>query len=123
MLRIFQKKKPRAEQGDSFTSAAAQTPTKTYQRGNFDHQQSSQTRNVFGSGSRNWRSFYKFKRRSSPSYNIVNAMESTSPHTNGDRQYHCHRIQQWHNEKKRTKAMDMRFYWIKDRVKQGQFNV
>jgi hypothetical protein len=24
---------------------------------------------------------------------------------------------------KRTKAMDMRFYWIKDRVKQGQFNV
>jgi hypothetical protein len=26
-------------------------------------------------------------------------------------------------EQKRTKAMDMRFYWIKDRVKQGQFNV
>jgi hypothetical protein len=26
-------------------------------------------------------------------------------------------------KKKRTKAMDMRFYWIKDRVKQGQFNV
>jgi hypothetical protein len=24
---------------------------------------------------------------------------------------------------KRTKAMDMRFYWIKDRVKQGKFNV
>jgi hypothetical protein len=24
---------------------------------------------------------------------------------------------------KRTKAMYMRFYWIKDRVKQGQFNV
>jgi hypothetical protein len=27
------------------------------------------------------------------------------------------------NKQKRTKAMDMRFYWIKDRVKQGQFNV
>jgi hypothetical protein len=26
-------------------------------------------------------------------------------------------------EQKHTKAMDMRFYWIKDRVKQGQFNV
>jgi hypothetical protein len=26
-------------------------------------------------------------------------------------------------EQKRKKAMDMRFYWIKDRVKQGQFNV
>jgi hypothetical protein len=25
-------------------------------------------------------------------------------------------------KQKRTKAMDMRFYWIKDRVKQGQFN-
>jgi hypothetical protein len=26
-------------------------------------------------------------------------------------------------KQKRTKAMDMRFYWIKDRVKQGKFNV
>jgi hypothetical protein len=26
-------------------------------------------------------------------------------------------------KQKRTKAMDMGFYWIKDRVKQGQFNV
>jgi hypothetical protein len=26
-------------------------------------------------------------------------------------------------KKQHTKAMDMRFYWIKDRVKQGQFNV
>jgi hypothetical protein len=26
-------------------------------------------------------------------------------------------------KQKRTKAMDMRSYWIKDRVKQGQFNV
>jgi hypothetical protein len=26
-------------------------------------------------------------------------------------------------KQKRTKEMDMRFYWIKDRVKQGQFNV
>jgi hypothetical protein len=26
-------------------------------------------------------------------------------------------------KQKRTKAMDMRFYWIKDKVKQGPFNV
>jgi hypothetical protein len=26
-------------------------------------------------------------------------------------------------KQKRTKSMDMRFYWIKDRVKQGQFHV
>jgi hypothetical protein len=26
-------------------------------------------------------------------------------------------------KQKRTTAMDLRFYWIKDRVKQGQFNV
>jgi hypothetical protein len=26
-------------------------------------------------------------------------------------------------KQKCTKSMDMRFYWIKDRVKQGQFNV
>jgi hypothetical protein len=55
---IFQKKKPKADQGASFTWEAAPTQTKTYQRGNFDHQQSSQTRNVLGSGSKNWSSFY-----------------------------------------------------------------
>jgi hypothetical protein len=26
-------------------------------------------------------------------------------------------------KQKRTKAMDVRFYWIKDRVRQGQFKV
>jgi hypothetical protein len=26
-------------------------------------------------------------------------------------------------KQKRTKAMDMHFYWVKDRVKQGQFDV
>jgi hypothetical protein len=26
-------------------------------------------------------------------------------------------------KQKRTKSMDMRFYWIKDRVKQGQFQI
>jgi hypothetical protein len=26
-------------------------------------------------------------------------------------------------KQKRTKAIDMRFYWIKDRVKQGQFDI
>jgi hypothetical protein len=34
-----------------------QNRQKTYQRSNFDHQQISQTRNFFGSGSRNWSSF------------------------------------------------------------------
>jgi hypothetical protein len=26
-------------------------------------------------------------------------------------------------QQKRSKAMDMRFYWVKDRVEQGQFNI
>jgi hypothetical protein len=26
-------------------------------------------------------------------------------------------------KQKRTKSMDMRLYWVKDKVKQGQFNV
>jgi hypothetical protein len=45
-----------------------------------------QTRNVFGSGSINWSSFYKCQGRSSPSYNIGRIRTPTSPHTNGDRQ-------------------------------------
>jgi hypothetical protein len=90
--------------GGFFYMGATQKLTKTYQRGNFNHQQSSQTRNVFGSGSRNWSSFYKCKRRSSPSHNIGGIMASTAPHTNGNRQYHCHRIQQWHNKTKTHKS-------------------
>jgi hypothetical protein len=96
---------------------------KTYQRGNFDYQQSSQTRHVFGSGSIKWGSLFKRQRRSSPSHKIGRIGASTTPHTNGNRQYHCHKIQQWNNKTKRTKAMDMCFNWIKDRLKQGQFNV
>jgi hypothetical protein len=77
---------------------------KTYQRGNFDHQQSSQTRNVFGSRSRNWSSFCKCQRSSSPSYNIGIIRTPTTPHTNGDIQYHRHGIQQWHNKTKKHKS-------------------
>jgi hypothetical protein len=73
-------------------------------RGNFDQQQSSQTHNVFGSGSKNWSSFYKCKRRSSPSYNTGRVRASTAPHTNGNRQYHFHMIQQWHNKTKTHKS-------------------
>jgi hypothetical protein len=102
MLLISHKKKPKAEQGDSFTWAVP-TPTKTYQRGNFNHQQSSQTRNVFGSGGRNWSSFSKCQRRSIPSRNIGRIRAPSAPHTNGDRQYHCHRLQQWHNKIKMHK--------------------
>jgi uncharacterized protein (UPF0333 family) len=47
--------------------------------------------------------FYKCKRRSSPSYNIVRIRAPTTPHTNGNIQYHRHRIQQWHNKTKTHK--------------------
>jgi hypothetical protein len=39
--------KPKAGLGDSFTWETPPEMTKTYQRSNFDRQQSSQTRNVF----------------------------------------------------------------------------
>jgi hypothetical protein len=103
MRLISQKKKPSAEQGASFSWAAAPKQTKNLPTSNFDHQQSSQTPNVFGSGSRNLSSFYKCQRRSSPSHNITRIGAPTAPHTNGNRQYHCHRIQQWHNKTKTHK--------------------
>jgi hypothetical protein len=95
---------PKAEQEDSFIWAAETTPKKTYLRGNFDHQQSSQTHNVFGSGSRNWSSFHPCKIRSSLSHNIGRIRSPTAPHANGNRQYHCHGIQQWHNKTKTHKS-------------------
>jgi hypothetical protein len=48
--------------------------------------------------------FYKCKRRSSPLYNIGRIRAPTAPHTNGNRQYHWHRIQQWHNKTKMHKS-------------------
>jgi hypothetical protein len=96
--------------------SSTNTDKKTYQRGNFDHQQSSQTRNVFGSGSRNWSNFYKCQRRSSPSHNIGGIRASTAPTP-------METDNTTATGYRRTKAMDMCFYWIKNRVKQGQFNV
>jgi hypothetical protein len=104
MRLIFQKKKPKAEQGLLLHGHQHQHRQNTYQRGNFNHQHSSQTRDVLGSGIRNWSSFYKCQRRSSPSYNIGRIRAPTAPHTNGNRQYHRHRLQQWHNKTKTHKS-------------------
>jgi hypothetical protein len=49
-------------------------------------------------------SFYKCQGRSSPSNNIVIIRAAPTPHTNGDIQYHRHRIQQWHNKTKTHKS-------------------
>jgi hypothetical protein len=47
---------------------------------------------------------YKCQRRSSPSHNIGIIRASSAPHTIGNRQHHCHRIQQWHNKTKTHKS-------------------
>jgi hypothetical protein len=96
---------------------------KTHKRSNFDCQQSPLTRNVVSSGSRNWSSFHRCKGRSCPQNNIegigtqavATPMETDNTTATG---YSNGTIKQ-----KRTKAMDMRFYWIKDQVKQGQFKI
>jgi hypothetical protein len=41
---------------------------------------------------------------SSPSNNIGRIKAPSSPHTNGDRQYHSHRLKQWHNKTKTHKS-------------------
>jgi hypothetical protein len=52
---------------------------------NFDRQQSSQTRNVFSSRSRNWSSFHKHKGRRCPQDNVGGIGTQTATHTNGNR--------------------------------------
>jgi hypothetical protein len=37
-------------------------------------------------------------------YNIEIIRAPSAPHTNGNRQYHCHRIHQWHNKTKAHKS-------------------
>jgi hypothetical protein len=65
--------------GFFYMGSSPKTDIKTYQRGNFDHQQSSQTCNVLSSGSRNWGSFYKCQRSSSTSHNITRIGAPTPP--------------------------------------------
>jgi hypothetical protein len=47
--------------------------------------------------------FNKCQGRSSPSNNIGRIRTPSASHTNGDRQYHRHRLQQWHNKTKTHK--------------------
>jgi hypothetical protein len=109
--------------GFFYMGSSTKNRQRTYQRSNFDHQQSSQTRNVFSSGSSNWSSFYKFQGRSSPSYNIGRIRAPTAPTPMETDNTTATGYSNGTIKQKRTKAMDMHFYWIKDRVKQGQFDV
>jgi hypothetical protein len=115
--------KPKAGMGFFLTWAMTTKTPKIHKRGNFDRQQGSQTCNVVSSRSRNWSSFHKRQRRRCPQDNIkrIGAQQPPTPmeadnttatgYSNGT-------IKQ-----KQRKVMDMRFYWINDKVKQGQFNV
>jgi hypothetical protein len=62
-----------------------QNRQKTHKRRNFDHQQSSQTRNVISSHSRNWSGFYKRQIRRCPQDNIRGIGTQTASHTYGNR--------------------------------------
>jgi hypothetical protein len=119
---IFQKKKPKADQGASSTWIAALPQTKNYQRGNSNHQQSSQTHDFLGSRSRKWGSFFKFQ--GTVLRTTLEELGHTQPPT--PMEIDNTTITGYRNgtiKQKRTKSMDMHFYWIKDRVQQGQFNV
>jgi hypothetical protein len=67
--------------------------------------------------------FYKCQGRSSPSNNIRRIRAPSAPISMETDNTTATGYSNGTIKQKRTKAMDMRFYWIKDRVKQGQFNV
>jgi hypothetical protein len=96
---------------------------KNYQRGKFDHQQGSQTCDVVSSRGRNWSSFHKRQRRSSHQENIRRIGAHTAPVPMETDNTTATGNSNATIKQKRTKTMDMHSYWIKDRVKQGQFNV
>jgi hypothetical protein len=123
MRLIFQKKKPTSEQGASFTWAAAPTDKKLT-NGEIliiskvlKHVMSSAAEAEIGAV------FYKCQGRSIPSYNIGRIRAPTTPTPMDTDNTTATGYSNGTIKQKRTKAMDMRFYWIKYRVKQGQFNV
>jgi hypothetical protein len=102
---IFQKKKPKAEQGGFFYMGSSTITDKKLTSGAIliiskvlKHVMSSAAEAEIGAV------FLKCQRRSSPSYNIGRIRALSAPHTNGDRQYHGHRLQQWHNKTKTHKS-------------------
>jgi hypothetical protein len=67
--------------------------------------------------------FYKCQGRSSPSYNIGIIRTPTTPTPMEIDNTTATGYSNGTIKQKRTTKMDMHFYWIKDRVKQGQINV
>jgi hypothetical protein len=63
------------------------------------------------------------QRRSSPSHNIGRIGAPTTPTPMETDNTTATGYSNGTIKQKRTKSMDIRFYWIKDRVKQGKFNV
>jgi hypothetical protein len=115
--------KPKAGLGDFYMGNTTKNEEKTHKRGHFNHQQSSKTRDVIRSRSRNRCSIYKCKRRSCPKDNIGGIGAQTAPTPMETDNTTATGYSNGTIKQKRTKAMDMRFYWIKDMVKQGQFKI
>jgi hypothetical protein len=124
MLHIFQKMKPKAEQGGYFTWAATNKLAKKLTNGAiliiskvFKHVMSSASEAEIGAVFINakegavLRTTFEELGHPQPPTPMETDNTTATGYINGT-------IKQ-----KRTKAMDMRFYWIKDRVKQGQYNV
>jgi hypothetical protein len=115
--------KPKAEQEDSFTWETTQTPTKTNKRAILiiskvlKHIMSSEAEAEIGAVFINAKEGAVLRTtllelgHTHPPIPMETDNTTATGYSNGI-------IKQ-----KRTKAMDMRSYWIKDRVKQGKFNV
>jgi hypothetical protein len=116
MRLIFQKKKPKAEQGGSVTWAEALTQTKIISKV-LKHVMSSAAEAEIGAAFINAKegAVLRTTLEELGHPQLPTPMETDNTTATG---YSNGTIKQKH-----TKAMDMRFYWIKDRVRQGQFNV
>jgi hypothetical protein len=124
MFHIFQNMKPKAEQGDSFIWATAPKPTKKLTNRAIliiskvlKHVMSSAAEAEIAAAFINakegavLRTTLEELGHKKPPTPIETDNTTATGYSNGT-------IKQKH-----TNAMDMRFYWIKDRVKQGQFNI
>jgi hypothetical protein len=112
MLRISQKMKPKSDQEDSFEWEAAKKPTQDLPTGQF--LSSAKFSNTQCLRQRKQKSEQlTMEELGHPQPQTPMEIDNTTAtgYSNGT------------VKQKRTKAMDMRFYWVKDRVKKGQFNV
>ena len=100
-----------------------QRPTPHQQWRDHDKRNHHKSGHVIGGGSRTGSTIFECKRGSIPTTNTHRNGSPATADATPNRQHAAEGVINNKIQPKRTKAMDMRFHWLRDREAQGQFRI